>query len=67
MKTDKSLFFVIIAMGCFYFVLDEFFGNRYISQTVVKMIPYTNGGGIGPLEFYSEGKWWNPESWGKRG
>ena len=36
---DKSLFFLIMSLACFYLVLDEFYGRNYISQFIVKMIP----------------------------
>lgn len=36
---DKSLFFLIMALICFWLVLDEFYGQNRISQFIVKMIP----------------------------
>lgn len=36
---DKSLFFVVLSLGCFWLVLDEFYGKNLVSKFVVKMIP----------------------------
>lgn len=36
---DKSLFFMVMALVCFWLVLDEFYGHNYISQFIVRMIP----------------------------
>lgn len=34
---DRSLFFLIAALGCVWLVLDEFYGNRLISLFVSKI------------------------------
>lgn len=39
---SKSLFFLIISFGCFWLVLDEYYGNKYLSKIV-------SGLGIGSI------------------
>lgn len=39
---SKSLFFLIISFGCFWLVLDEYYGNKYLSKIV-------DGLGIGSI------------------
>lgn len=36
---DKGLFFLVLSLLCFWLVLDEFYGNGYISKFIVTMIP----------------------------
>ena len=36
---DNTLFFLVLSLLCFWLVLDEFYGHKYISQFIVKMIP----------------------------
>lgn len=42
---DNSLFFLILSLGCFWLVLDEFYGHNYISQFIVKLIPKSEDNG----------------------
>lgn len=36
---DKSLFFLVMALICFWLVLDEFYGQNLVSRFIVRMIP----------------------------
>lgn len=36
---DNSLFFFVLSLGCFWLVLDEFYGHNYISQFITKLVP----------------------------
>ena len=36
---DKGLFYLVLALICFWLVLDEVYGNQYISKFIVKIIP----------------------------
>lgn len=36
---DKSIFFLLLAVACFYLVLDEIYGSKGISKFVVAIIP----------------------------
>ena len=36
---DKSLMFMILALGCVWLVLDEFYGKNYISKFITALIP----------------------------
>lgn len=36
---DKSLFYLLLALVCFYLVLSEFYGDKYITSAVIKLIP----------------------------
>lgn len=38
---DKNLFFFILALLCGWLILDEVYGNKFISQFVVSIIPNT--------------------------
>ena len=36
---DKSLFYFVLSLVCFWLVLDEFFGKKLITKFIVAMIP----------------------------
>lgn len=36
---DKSLFLVVLALACFWLVLDEFYGRGLITNFISAMIP----------------------------
>mgnify|MGYP003297217696 CR=1 FL=1 len=36
---DRSIFFLLLALICFYLVLDEVYGNKPISKFTVAIIP----------------------------
>ena len=36
---DKTIFFLLLALVCFYLVLDEVYGNKAISKFTVAIIP----------------------------
>jgi len=36
---DNSLFFLVLSLSCFWLVLDEFYGNKYISKFITKLVP----------------------------
>lgn len=36
---DKSLFLLVLAMGCFWLVMNELYGSQLISQFLLKLIP----------------------------
>lgn len=36
---DKSIFFLVLAVACFYLVLDEVYGNKAISKFTTAIIP----------------------------
>lgn len=36
---DKGLFFLLLAMACFYLVLDEVYGAKPISKFTLAIIP----------------------------
>ena len=36
---DKGLFYLVLALLCFWLVLDEFYGKRYITNFIVELIP----------------------------
>ena len=36
---DKGIFFLVISLGCFWLVLDEFYGKNLITKFITKMIP----------------------------
>lgn len=36
---DKSLFLLVLALGCFWLVLNEIYGSQLISQFILKIIP----------------------------
>lgn len=36
---DKSIFFLLLAVACFYLVLDEIYGGKAITKFVVAIIP----------------------------
>ena len=36
---DRSLFFMIMALACFWLVLDEIYGRQLITQLIIKIIP----------------------------
>ena len=35
---DKALLFLILGLGAFWLVLDNFYGNKYINQAVSKVL-----------------------------
>lgn len=35
---DKAFLFLIIGVACFWLVLDNFYGNKYINKAVEKII-----------------------------
>lgn len=41
---DKSLMFFLIALVCFWLVLDEFYGRKLISQFILKLLPSAKEG-----------------------
>ena len=36
---DKSILFLLLALACFWLVLDQITGNKYVSKFVVAIIP----------------------------
>ena len=36
---DKSLFFLVLALICFWLVMNEFYGSRLITQFITTLIP----------------------------
>lgn len=36
---DTSLFFLVLSLGCVWLVLDDFYGNKFVSKFIIKMIP----------------------------
>lgn len=41
--TDKTVFFLILAMGCLYLILDEFYGKKRIDG-FISVVFNTKGG-----------------------
>ena len=36
---DKSLLFLLLSFGCIWLILDEIYGNKFISQFVSAIMP----------------------------
>lgn len=36
---DKTFFFLILALSCFWLVLDEFYGKKLISKFITNIVP----------------------------
>ena len=40
---DRGLFFMIISLGCLWIILDEFVGNRILSNLITNILGLNNG------------------------
>lgn len=41
MKTmDKSIIFLILSLGCFWLILDQIIGQKYVSQIITAIVPF---------------------------
>ena len=41
---DRGLFFMIISLGCLWLILDEFVGNKILSNLITNILGLNNGG-----------------------